>query len=221
MQCNDDVVLRCRQWIHEKMDCCCVEYLSSQDLLKLGTALPIDFCPYATIGKKYKDMIHRHVAMLRDRPFANQLGEAADALVAWVDGTEVRDPPLDVSYCQFTGSCSDGPVAPVAPAGIQEAIASSMGLEGAVPLEPAVNEVLVGGVRGEQGQVSQRARYVHSMARALVELHALTWGQGLSIAESCWDRLAERHDIMIASECVDENDEAVEVIELDDHSERF
>ena len=54
-----------------------------------------------------------------------------------------------------------------------------------------------------------------------MELHELTWGQGLSIAESCWDRLAERHDIMIASECVDENDEAVEVIELDDHSERF
>ena len=113
-------------------------------------------------------------------------------------------------------------MAPRAPLGTQLSIA--LASDGAVPLEPAVNIVSVQdgpSSASVRDGVSARARYVHSTARVLVEEHELLWDQALSVANSCWQTIAGRADIIQASRETDEDDAAAlqtEVIDVDDGS---
>jgi hypothetical protein len=113
---------------------------------------------------------------IRVPPF--NMVSASEHMIAWLSGTLVLAPPLDVSYC------IGPPLRPLA-SGSQPQSSTAV-----VNLEPTLKDVKVGRTPCKRADpyadVSDWAKTVYSMAVELQTLHDMPWDEALQVADNSW-----------------------------------
>ena len=126
---------------------------------------------------------------------------AADALVAWVTGTQVLGDFLDCSACKLRIVVGKDMMMPPMP--------SQDGME-AMAFEPELVPIgiAVGPLRLEE-KASMKARFIYPLARNLVETYNYNFRHAIAIAEKCYSRLPVQYQADAVA--ADVHDEAIAV----------
>ena len=196
---GDDVVLRCKQFMCQREHDCTLGYIRVADLQKLPSPWPEREELRNSIPNEYRDMIQRYAERLRRKPY--NMVAAADALVAWVTGTQVLGDFLDCSACKLRIVVGKDMMMPPMP--------SQDGME-AMAFEPELVPIgiAVGPLRLEE-KASMQARFIYPLARNLVETYNYKFSHAIVIAEKCYSRLPVQYQADAVA--ADVHDEAIAV----------
>ena len=178
---DDDVILRCRQWMGDRCDCAAKEYLCQADLLKMPGKVPSEVLPLCNLTKEFKDMIEKGANMMARQPY--NLTRASTALLGWIHRTDPLDPLLDISYVMLEPARHVAGADMPLPGGEHTEVH-------AMTLEPHVTRLSIvsgpNGTRREECKASEQAQFVYPLALTLEQEHVLPWEQCLGLAEKCW-----------------------------------
>ena len=149
-------------------------------------------------------MIDKYAERLRARPWC--LERAANSLQAWAHGTQVLQPPLDVSACAVR----------MEPDRLHRRTVGPHAVNGAMPLEPRVLAVYLQHLHRDDpcAGASDQARFVYPLAAEIVAEHGCSYTNAISMAERCWVRLSaqRQRDIGILSAELEADDVPMELV---------